>query len=365
MIEVLQILKEGRRAEIPRYSFAKHRREEETTSIYGANVLILEGIFALFDPRVRDLLDMKIFVTEDSDICLARRLLRDIRDRGRDVQGVLTQYQSFVKPNFERYVLPTSAFADLIVPRGIENTVALNIITNHIRRGLGRKSEEHLQHLESLGRALEPKSGARVVVLPLTNQRRGIHTILQDRQTSLQDFVFYFDRFARSLIDEALNLVPFEGNIEVQTPLGRTYNGVKTTSEICAVEILRAGGCFERPLRECIPGAQIGKLLIQSNTNTGEPEFHYINLPKDIVGKKVLVLDAQLVTGSAALMAIAILTDYGVPEQDIIFVTYMAMPRGLTRLACAFGVHVIVGIQGELGEAIYARRFVDKSYFGA
>ena len=116
----------SRRAEIPVYSFKSHQRQEQTTSIYSPHVLILEGIYALYDRRVLDLLDLRIFAEADADVCLARRstllssayvlglklmlnqkkVTRDVRERGRDVEGCIKQWMSFVKPNFERYVEP-------------------------------------------------------------------------------------------------------------------------------------------------------------------------------------------------------------------------------------------------------------------
>lgn len=88
------------------YSFEKHARLARTTTIYSPHVLILEGIFALHDPRVLSLLDVKIFCEADGDLCLSRRLTRDVRDRGRDIEGCIKQWFAFVKPNFHKYVEP-------------------------------------------------------------------------------------------------------------------------------------------------------------------------------------------------------------------------------------------------------------------
>ena len=116
----------SRRAEIPIYSFEYHRRLEKTDSIYSPHVLILEGIFALYDQRILDLLDLKIFAEADADVCLGRRstsrpggtywgfqaetkykpVTRDVRERGREIEGCIKQWMSFVKPNFERFVEP-------------------------------------------------------------------------------------------------------------------------------------------------------------------------------------------------------------------------------------------------------------------
>jgi uridine kinase len=107
LVEKLRDLKAGKRAEIPVYSFAKHARLDHTTSIYSPHVLVLEGIFALYDPRVIELLDMGIYCEADADTCLSRRIVRDVRERGRDIEGIIKQWFGFVKPNFEKVHLPS------------------------------------------------------------------------------------------------------------------------------------------------------------------------------------------------------------------------------------------------------------------
>ena len=87
----------------------------------GANVVIFEGIFALYDPRITELMDLKVFVDTDDDVRLARRLRRDIAERGRDLHGVIQQYTRFVKPSFDQFIRPTMRRADVIVPRGADN----------------------------------------------------------------------------------------------------------------------------------------------------------------------------------------------------------------------------------------------------
>merc|ERR1711974_196440 len=100
--------------EIPEYDFKTHSRLPETQKVNFADVILFEGILSLHDKRVRALLDMKLFVDTDNDICLARRVRRDIAERGRDVHGVLTQYDRFVKPAFDYFILPTKKYADLL-----------------------------------------------------------------------------------------------------------------------------------------------------------------------------------------------------------------------------------------------------------
>lgn len=105
----------------------------------GANVLIFEGILAFHDKEVLDLLDMKVFVDTDPDIRLSRRLARDISQRGRDMKGVLEQYSRHVKPAFDYYIAPSMTHADIIVPRGGENEVAINLIVHHVQNQLDQR----------------------------------------------------------------------------------------------------------------------------------------------------------------------------------------------------------------------------------
>merc|ERR1719356_2051562 len=101
--------------------------------VYPSDVVLLEGILVFYYKEVRDLFDMKLFVDTDADTRLARRVLRDIEERGRDLENVLFQYTNLVKPAFEEFCLPTKKYADVIVPRGAENTVAIDLIKQHIQ----------------------------------------------------------------------------------------------------------------------------------------------------------------------------------------------------------------------------------------
>jgi len=131
--------KQGKPVEIPLYDFVTHSRLQETQTIYGADIIILEGILVFYPPELRAMFDMKIFVDADADTRLARRVIRDINHRGRDVMGVLRQYEKFVKPSFDEYVNPTKKYADVIIPRGADNTVAIDLITMHIRTQLNER----------------------------------------------------------------------------------------------------------------------------------------------------------------------------------------------------------------------------------
>ncbi|KTF91407.1 hypothetical protein cypCar_00009077 [Cyprinus carpio] len=107
--------------------------KEETVTVYPADVVLFEGILMFYSQEIRDLFQMKLFVDTDADTRLSRRVLRDISERGRDLEQVLSQYITFVKPAFEEFCLPTKKYADVIIPRGADNLVAINLIVQHIQ----------------------------------------------------------------------------------------------------------------------------------------------------------------------------------------------------------------------------------------
>ena len=132
-LEMLENLRHGAaRVELPNYDFVTHSRLPTMTAVEAPQIVIFEGLFTLYDERLRDFYDLKVFVDADADVRLSRRIRRDIAERGRDLDGVLQQYERFVKPSYEEFVLPTKAHADIIVPRGAENKVAIEIIAQHI-----------------------------------------------------------------------------------------------------------------------------------------------------------------------------------------------------------------------------------------
>jgi len=128
LYEHLKLLKEGKAIEQPVYSFVTHNRTDDTILTHPRKVMIVEGILILSDPKLRELFDIKIFVHADPDERLIRRLRRDIAERGRDMEEVLSRYQSTLKPMHEQFIEPTKAFADIIIPNDKYNTVAIDVV---------------------------------------------------------------------------------------------------------------------------------------------------------------------------------------------------------------------------------------------
>lgn len=139
LIEHLRQLRDGKSVRCPVYSFVDHNRTDETVEIRPAKVVIVEGILIFQNPTLRDLFDIKIFVETDADVRILRRALRDVEERGRTLQSVVTQYLTTVKPMHEQFVEPSRKYADLVVLEGGHNLVALDLIMQRIQNHIDGK----------------------------------------------------------------------------------------------------------------------------------------------------------------------------------------------------------------------------------
>ena len=142
MVYHLDQLRHGYSVECPVYDFTVHNRSDETIRLVPCRVIIVEGILIFENEDLRNLMDIRIFVDTDADIRLCRRIKRDVNKRGRSLESVLEQYKNTVKPMHDRYVEPSKKYADLVVPEGGKNQVALNMIIGHIRRYLDEGKNE-------------------------------------------------------------------------------------------------------------------------------------------------------------------------------------------------------------------------------
>ena len=138
MVEHLRQLREGNPIDCPVYDFTIHNRSEETLRITPQKVIIVEGILIFAEEALRELMDIRIFVDTDADVRLCRRIKRDVNKRGRSLESVLLQYQTTVKPMHEKYVEPSKKYANIVVPEGGKNWVALDMIMGCIQRHLDK-----------------------------------------------------------------------------------------------------------------------------------------------------------------------------------------------------------------------------------
>ncbi|MCD2199593.1 uridine kinase [Halobacterium sp. KA-4] len=130
--EHLDALLSGQPVEMPQYDFSEHLRKEERVTVEPTDVIVLEGILALYDEDVNDMLDLHIYVETDADVRILRRIERDVVERGRDLEGVMDQYLSTVKPMHEQFIEPTKKDADIIIPEGA-NAVAVNLLEEKVQ----------------------------------------------------------------------------------------------------------------------------------------------------------------------------------------------------------------------------------------
>lgn len=137
LYEHLSRLKAGRSIEMPQYDFVHHRRKDDTVRVEPNKLIIFEGIMVFFDPHIRELLDLKLYVDTPDDIRFIRRLERDMKERGRTVDSVIQQYLEVVRPGHYEFIEPTKLYADLIIPEGGFNENALQVLTSFLREITG------------------------------------------------------------------------------------------------------------------------------------------------------------------------------------------------------------------------------------
>ncbi|KAH0908425.1 hypothetical protein HID58_031746, partial [Brassica napus] len=286
LLSCMEKLRSGQPVSIPSYDFKTHQSIESASPVNPADVIILEGILVLNDPQVRDLMNMKIF------------------------------YTKFVKPSFDEFIQPSMKYADIIIPRGGDNDVAIDLIVQHIRTKL---CQHNLCKIYS-----------NIFIISSTFQIKGMHTLIRDVNTTKHDFVFYADRLIRLVVEHGLGHLPFTEK-QITTPTGSVYTGVDFCKRLCGVSVIRSGESMENALRACCNGIKIGKILIHRENNDGR-QLIYEKLPKDIASRHVFLLDPVLASGNSAVKAISLLISKGVPESHIIFLNLIAAPQGIHAL---------------------------------
>lgn len=338
-------MRTGKVVDVPIYDFSTHARLAETDRMYGVDVVIVEGILLLYDKRIRDLMDLKIYVDTDSDLRLARRISRDIRERGRSVQGVLDQYQRTVKPSFEEFILPTKRFADLIVPWNATNQVAIDLLTQHIVSRLEKRHTDHIivQRAQTPVRPellLPSQLPSTVTVMPATRSLRALHTLVRDQTTEFDEFNFNLSRLVQRIMAAALATVA-HAPVTVTTPTGAAFHGVDHAGALATVSIVRTGEVFESAVRNLLPEVPVGKIVIQQSVSRKfelGPRLYYAKLPANLAlpGTTVFLFDGVLATGGAVNMAVQVLLDHGVLEENIVFCCIIAAPEGLHKVTTTF-----------------------------
>ena len=139
LVEHLRQLKQGEAIEIPEYDYSQHNRKTTTKNFAPKKIIILEGILLLTDEEIRNEINVSIFVDAPLDICFIRRLQRDMVERGRTMESVIAQYRKTVRPMFLQFIEPSKQYADIIVPKGGKNRIAINILKAQIKQLLSKR----------------------------------------------------------------------------------------------------------------------------------------------------------------------------------------------------------------------------------
>lgn len=188
------------------------------------------------------------------------------------------------------------------------------------------------------------KNYSQVHQLKMTPQLKALLTIIRDRKTKRNDFIFYADRLIRLLVEEGLNFLPVKLKTVI-TPTGAKFQGTEFVGRICAISILRSGETMETAIRDVCKKIRIGKILIQRDEKTVKPQLFYIKLPKDIASRYVFLLDPMLATGGSASTAIKVLKERGVKEDKIIFLNLISCPEGIKKIMGEFPkIHLVTSV---------------------
>ncbi|CAL5370150.1 unnamed protein product [Camellia sinensis] len=330
LLSCMEKLKHGQAVNIPNYDVKSHKCVEPERKVNPSDVIILEGILVLQDPRVRDLMNMKIFVdtdcvllsnnpsydftSADSDVRLARRIQRDTTDRERNIENVLDQYTKFVKPSFDEFILPSKKHADIIIPRGADNDVAIDLIVQHIRTKLG-------QHDLWFNFSVHPGLYVGCTLLYVMSE-----------QQNMTLFSMQTDSF---VVEHGLGHLPFTEK-QIITPTEDLYILEWFSAKGCVgSQSSEVGESMENALRACCKGIKIGKILIHGEGNNGR-QLIYEKLPADISSRNVLLLDPVLASGNSAIKAVSLLLSKGVAESNIIFLNLIAAPEGIHAVCKKF-----------------------------
>jgi len=422
LLSVLRELKQGKAVKCPQYDFNTHSRKSEHTLMYGADVVLCEGILMLHQPEILAQFDVKVFVKTDDDIRLIRRIKRDIAERGRTLDGVIAQYQKTVKPSYQLFCEPTAQCADIVIPNGRENTVGIELLCNHIQSKLieGGNVNPIFYTKDALKR--EPRNGLKAprdllllpdnVLLPDDDNKEvagaveELHSAELHGEQLLQTIAALCHELLSLCLSEFIprsfftpSPVPTppafpdmraDDTMSSETPTTpeviqfddvddddddavdeeaelchpdkvdtEEADGENFSWGVCVVTIFSGGMLFGETIMEQLSGkaqafsgaVQFGSIhIFHESKKPAKPRFYDRKLPPNISEQKVIMVDAFIGTGNRARMALQVLIDHHVPQQNICFITLESSTEGIVHLARVFpNVLFITARVGHIG----------------
>lgn len=331
--ECLLKLKHSVPVDIPEYDFCTHSRTQNSTRITDSSVVVFEGIMTLCPVSILPLLDLKVFVDTDDDVRLARRLIRDIAQRGRTQDSVFDMHFKFAKAGYDNYIAPSARNADLIIPRGGDNEVAINLLIKHIKHQLKQKGmtlHDAMSNLCGEHKYADANGNlsSGVVVLEPTTYVRGLLAVAKNAESPKRHLTEAYNMLAGMLIERALAV----GTCNSMEPNSPT----ELNSRIRGISFARLGCMLEEAVQKHASSIPVSKLDIQKNAVTGRFELHPTALPPNLSGCPVLVMDSSIFSGSTAVAAVKALMQHNLNPENTIFVCFFCSIPGLASVQQAF-----------------------------
>lgn len=200
-----------------------------------------------------------------------------------------------------------------------------NIIVASRLTSPGTAINTRMASIHSLHPQNDLKLNSRFMLMPINDQICELQTVIRDKETSRGNFKFYADRLIRLVVEEGLNQLPIE-QIQVKTPTGNMFQGIRYLKGNCGVSIVRSGESMEQGLRDCCRSIRIGKILIESDENN-QARVLYAKFPPDIAVRKILLLYPIMSTGLAVIESVKVLLNHGVKEDNLILLNLFSSPR--------------------------------------
>lgn len=210
-------------------------------------------------------------------------------------------------------------------PRPTQQTNPRDVIVESRLVAPGSALNAQLASIHSLHPQKDLKLNNRFMLMPINDQICELQTVIRDKETSRGNFKFYADRLIRLVVEEGLNQLPIE-QIQVTTPTGNMFQGIRYLKGNCGVSIVRSGESMEQGLRDCCRSIRIGKILIESDENN-QARVLYTKFPPDIAVRKILLLYPIMSTGLAVIESVRVLLNHGVREDNLILLNLFSSPK--------------------------------------
>uniref|UniRef100_A0A0N4ZAK7 uridine/cytidine kinase n=1 Tax=Parastrongyloides trichosuri TaxID=131310 RepID=A0A0N4ZAK7_PARTI len=329
VLETLQKLKVGNSAIIPQYCFTTHSRIENASKIhYGSDVIIFEGILAFYDKRIRDMMDVKVFVDADADVRLARRLKRDTELRGRTPQSVLNQYTKFVKPAYEKYCEEFKSYADIIANNNTNDISACRVAVDFIVRKceailkdkgyvFDKREDSPAYNIYLPDEVLSSTLPRNLVTTEKPYNMNGVYKQIKESIHSKADFIKISEKIMRQIGNDSIN--KYKDDNKPNTVISYT---------VCHRII-------ENSINYDINNIQQGDMLVKIQPLSNIPELFSVNLPRNVHIGKCFLMDPIISSGSV-LMAIRVLLDHHVKENDIYICGILMSDKAAKLIAYAY-----------------------------